>query len=147
MLSKLKADLVSSLKEGDNFKVTTLRYLISAINNAQIEKGRRESLTEEEVLAVLSKQAKQRRESIEAYEKGGRKDLAEKEKKEFELISEYLPEQLSDDEISRLVEETISEVTAKGPQDVGKVMSRLMPKVKGRADGAAVNRAVREALG
>lgn len=147
MIKRIKADLLKCLKAGDKFRVDTLRYLISALHNAQIKKGRGEPLTEEEVADVLAKQAKQRRESIAAYEGGGRKDLAEKEKKELEVIEEYLPDQLSDEEIRQLVEEAIREVIAKGPQDVGKVMAFLMPKVKGRADGTLVNRTVKEMLG
>jgi uncharacterized protein YqeY len=147
MVKEIKGDLLKALKDGDKFRADTLRYLISAINNAQIEKGKSDPLTEEEVVEVLSKQAKQRQESIAAYEKGERKDLAEKEERELELIRSYLPEPFSDEEIGQLVEEAIGEVVAKGPQDIGKVMACVMPKVKGRADGATINRAVKEALG
>lgn len=145
-LAKIKADMLEALRSGDQPLADTLRYLLSAIHNAEIAKGKDAILTEEELAEVLQKQAKQRRESIEAYEKGGRADLVEKETKELEIIRSYLPEQLSEEEIKKLAEEAVEEAGAKGPQEMSKVMGVLMPKVKGRADGAAVSRVVRELL-
>lgn len=145
-LGKIKADMLEALKSGDQPSADTLRYLLSAIHNAEIAKGKDAVLTEEELAEVLQKQAKQRQESIEAYKKGGRADLVEKETKELEIIRDYLPQQLSEEEIEKLAEEAIKEVNAKGPQEMSKVMGVVMPKVKGRADGATVSRVVRELL-
>jgi len=128
-LGKIKANMLEALKSGDKFRADTLRFLLSAIHNAEIAKGRDATLTEEELAELLQKQAKQRQESITAYEKGGRADLVEKETKELEIIRGYLPKQLSEEKIKKLTEEAIKEVGAKEPQDVGKVMGVLMPKV------------------
>lgn len=146
-LGKIKANMLEALKSGDKFRADTLRFLLSAIHNAEIAKGRDATLTEEELAELLQKQAKQRQESITAYEKGGRADLVEKEKKELEIIRGYLPKQLPEEEIIKLAKETISEVGAKGLQEMGKVMGALMPKVKGQVDGAVVSRIVKELLG
>ena len=145
-LEQIRSELKEAQKAQDSFKVGTLRYILSAIHNAEIEKGKGETLTEEELVTILQKQAKQRRESIEAYEEGGRADLAEKEQKELGIIESYLPEQMGEEEIAKLVEEAISETGASGPQDMGKVMGALMPKVKGKADGSLVSRLVKENL-
>lgn len=145
-LGKIKANMLEALKSGDKFRADTLRYLLSVIHNAEISKGKDAVLTEEELAELLQKQAKQRQESITAYEKGGRADLVEKEQKELEIIKGYLPEQLPDEEIKKLAEEAVKEVGAKGPQDMGKVMGALMPKIKGRADGSLVSKIVRELL-
>jgi len=119
---------------------------LSAIHNAEIAKGRDATLTEEELAELLQKQAKQRQESIDAYKKGGRADLVEKETKELEIIRGYLPKQLPEEKIKKLAEEAIKEVGAKGSQDIGKVMGVLMPKVKGQADGSSVSKIVKELL-
>lgn len=146
-LEKIKTDLTEALKSGDTFKAGALRYIISAIHNAEIAKGKGAVLMEEELVAVLQKQAKERQESIEAYQKGGRTDLVEKEQKELDLIKTYLPAQMSGEEIKVLAEEAIKQSGASGPQEMGKVMAILMPKIKGRADGASVSQVVRELLG
>lgn len=146
LLGKIKSDLLSSLKAGDKFRADTLRFLLSVIHNAEIAKGKGETLTGEELAELLQKQVRRHRESIEAYKKGDRADLIEKEEKELEVIRTYLPKQLSDEEIEKLAKEAIKEVGASGPQDMGKVMGALMPKVKGKADGSAVSRVVKELL-
>ena len=104
-------------------------------------------MDDEGVLSVLSTSAKQRRESIEQYEKAGRQDLVDKEKAELEVIQSYMPQQMGRGEIEALVKDAVAESGAKGPSDMGKVMKVLMPKVKGRADGKLVNEVVKEALG
>ena len=108
-LSKIKSDLKEALKSGDSFKAGTLRYVLAAVHNAEIDKGKGATLTEEELASLLQKQAKQRRESIEAYEKGNRQDLAEKEQKELGIIKTYLPEQLGEEEVKKIVEEAIKD--------------------------------------
>jgi uncharacterized protein YqeY len=144
--SKIKGDLLKALKSGDSSQAEILRYILSAIHNAEIAKGKGKSLTEEELAQVLQKQAKQRQESIEAYKKGGRNDLAEKEKKELEIIKTYLPEQLSEEKVRQLAEEAVKKVGASGPKDIGRVMGALMPEVKGKADGAVVSKVVKGLL-
>ncbi len=141
---RLKEDMKAALKAKDKEKLSVIRMLQALIKNAEIDK--RGELTDEEIISLLQKYAKQRRESIEMYEKGGRQDLVEKEKRELEIVEGYLPKQMSEEEIRELVAEVIKEVGASSPKDLGKVMQAVMPKVKGRADGSLVNRVVRELL-
>ena len=145
-LQRIKTDLTEALKAGDTVLALTLRYLLSEIHNAEIAKGRDATLTEEELVDLFQKQAKQRRESTEAYEKGNRGDLADKEKAELKIIQSYLPEQIGEDEIRKLVEEAVSQTGAAGISDMGKVMASLMPLVRGKADGSLVSRLVQERL-
>ena len=119
---------------------TVLRYLLSAIHNQEIEK--KAELDDEAITALLGRQAQQRRDSIEAFKKGGRDDLVAKEEAELALITEYLPEQLTDDDVRELAAKAIADAGASGPQDMGRVMGALMPRVRGRADGKAVSAVV-----
>ena len=144
---KIKSDLTEALKAGDTARALSLRYLLAEIHNAEIAKGKDAVLTEEEMAAVLQKQAKQRHESIEAYQKGGREDLVGKEHRELEMIKGYLPEQMGEDQIRELARVAIQESGAAGITDMGKVMGALMPKVQGQADGTVVSKVVRELLG
>lgn len=144
LLEKIEEDFRSSLKTGDKMKISVLRLLKSALKNKEIELRR--ALSEDDCLSVISAQIKQRRDSIEQYEKAGRSDLAEAERKEMEILLSYMPRQLSEEEIEGLIRETIKETGAKGLQDVGRVMKALMPKIKGMADGRIVNQKVREIL-
>jgi len=133
------------MKAKDTAKVSTLRLLISEIKNKEIDK--RGELTDDEILAVIQKAVKQRKESIEQYEKAGRSDLVEKEKKELEILEAYLPQPLSEEELEAIIDEAIKEAQATSVKDMGKVMKIVMPKVRGRADGKIVNQKVREKLG
>ncbi len=141
---KIDSDLKEALKSGDRLSVSVLRLLKSALKNKEIQKGK--ALTDDDILTVLSSQAKQIRESIAEYEKAGREDLASKEKAELAVLQRYLPEQLTEDELLRLIKETIEETGASSPKDIGRVMKALMPRIKGRADGKIVNQMVRELL-
>lgn len=141
---ELRNKLKEAMKASDEVRVRTLRLLISSIKNEEVEKGR--ELTEEEFSDIVLKEVKKRKEAIEMYEKGQRKDLADEERKELTILEEFLPKQLNVDEIRKMVVETIEAVGASGPKDLGKVMSVLMPKLKGRADGKLVNKIVRELL-
>jgi uncharacterized protein len=145
-LERIKNDVTEALKAGDTVLALTLRYLLSEIHNAEIAKGKDAVLTEEELIAVLQKQVKQRHESIEAYRKGERTDLADKEGRELKVIQSYLPPQMSEEEIRSLVEEAVVSTGSVGAQDMGKVMGALMPKVKGQADGTLVSKIVQERL-
>ena len=144
MLNKINEDLKTALKQGDNIAKSVLRYLKSEIHNREISIG--SSLTNEQIIDVLNKQAKQRRESIEAYTKGNRNDLVEIEEKELLIIMNYLPDQLSETEIEGIVKEGIIETKATSSKDIGKVMSWVMPKVKGKADGKIISATVNAIL-
>jgi len=145
LYQRLRDDLNAYLKKGDKVKVSVLRLALSNIANA--EKARGAPLEESDILGVLSKQAKQHRESIDAFRAGNRDDLVAREEQELSVLLEYLPQPMAREEIATIVDEVIREVGAKGPGDKGKVMSKLMPRVKGKADGAEVNEVVNEALG
>ena len=142
---RLQAELKEAMKARDAVKVSTLRLISSLIKYKEIEA--KKELDDEAVLAVLSTAVKQRRESIEQYEKGNRPDLADKERAELAIIQGYMPAQLGKDEVAALVKEAIAETGAAGAKDMGKVMKALMPKVKGKADGKLVNELVKELLG
>ena len=135
-IQQLKSDMKEAMKASRKDELSTIRMLLSSLNNKKIEKG--EDLEEDDVIEVLSKEAKQRRESIEAYREGGRNDLADKEEAELEVIERYLPEPLSDREVAEMVEEVIDQTGAESPSDMGRVMGQIMPRVKGRYEGSKV---------
>jgi uncharacterized protein YqeY len=141
---RLSKELGESLKAGEKIKVSTIRMILSEIKNAEIAK--RGELDDDELLSALAREAKRRKEAIEEFKKGDRQDLVDKETEELRIIETYLPEQLSRDELQAIVSETIDEVGASSPGDLGKVMGSIMPKLKGRADGKLVNLMVRETL-
>ena len=132
------------MRARDEVRMLVLRSLLSAVNYAEIAKQKK--LDDPAIVEVISREIKQRRESIEAYEKGNRQDLVDKEKAEMAVLQEYMPEQMGRDEVTALVKQVIAEVGAKGPGDKGKVMQKLMPQVKGKADGGEVNNIVGELL-
>jgi len=136
--------MTAAMRAGDAPRRDTLRLLVAALYNA--EKAARRPLTDEEQLGVLARELKLRRESIEAYERGNRADLAAKEQAEVAVIGEFLPEPFSDAELRQLVAEAIAQTGASGPRDMGKVMAVLAPRTRGRADGRAVSGLVTEAL-
>jgi len=142
---KLKSDLIAAMKAKDALRLSTLRLVINTIKNKEIDS--RTELDEDAVLGVLTSAVKQRRESIEQFEKAGRTDLSDKEKAELAIIQEYMPQQMGKDEVLAAVKEAVSETGAAGAKDMGKVMKALMPKVKGKADGKLVNELVKEVLG
>lgn len=144
LLTQIQADLKEALLARETGKVSCLRLLVAGIHNFQIE--RRKELTDEEVLVVIRRELKQRQESIAAYRQGGRSDLEAKERQEADILSKYLPQQISHSELEKLVKETIKEVGAAGPKDFGKVMGMIMEKVKGRADGNQVSQVVKKQL-
>ena len=144
LVERLRDDLNRSLKKGEKDRVSTLRMMLANIANAEIAK--RSPLDEADVLGVIAKQAKQNRESIEAFQKGNRSDLVAKEEKELAVLQEYLPKQMSREEITAVARQVIEEVGAAGPGDKGKVMGKLMPQMKGKAEGAEINTIVSELL-
>jgi uncharacterized protein YqeY len=144
-LQQLDDDLKGALKASESLKVSVLRMTKAALKNQQIEKGG--DLSQEEITAVLSTLAKQRRESIEQFTKGGREDLAEKERLELVILRSYLPEQISPEELDVIIMEAIKETTATGTKDMGKVMRLVMSRVKSTADGKMVSQRVQHLLG
>lgn len=148
----LQEQLVNNMKEamksGDSVKVSTIRMLKAAIKNKEIEKGGTSyKLSDKEILEVIATAIKQRKDSIEQFTKGNRQDLADKEKKELEILQLYMPPQMSDEDVKAEVKKAIAETSASSQKDMGKVMKVLMPRIAGRADGAVVNRIVRELIG
>lgn len=146
-----KKDLQEQLKQSmlarDELKTSVLRMLISAINYYEIEKGGAGyNATDEDVMSVIEKQVKQRKDSIEQYTSGNRPELAAKESQELELLQVYMPEQMGEEEIRTLVKDAVSQTGATSIQEIGKVMGVLMPQVKGKADGGLVSKIVKEEL-
>lgn len=134
-----------AMKARDQIRVGALRMLMAAVKNAEVE--RLHELSDDEVIEVVAREAKRRRESIEAFEKGGRQDLVDKERAELEILEAYLPAKLTDAELRDLVDEAVAETGASSPKQMGEVMKALMPKVRGRADGAQVSALVKARLG
>lgn len=141
---QLLADLKDAMRQGDQRRKLAIRAVRAAITNAEVE--RRRSLTEDEILALIAKEVKQRRDSIAQFRKGGREDLVAQEQAEIEVLERYLPRQLSTDEIRAEAQRVIGEVGATSPRDMGRVMGKLMPAMRGRADGGQVSHIVRELL-
>lgn len=140
----ISSEIVESMKKKEDFKLSTLRLLKSALKNAEIEAKR--DLTEEEELTIIEKQAKQRREAFEQYKSAGRNDLAEKEEKELEIMEKYLPEKLSLEEIKQIVLKLKEETGITGQADFGKLMGKAMSELRGKADGGTVGSVVKEVL-
>jgi len=147
---RIVADLTAAMKAKDTQRLGVVRMLKSRIMEAEVEqrarKGLEYVLEDQECLAVIATYAKQRRDSIEAFRKGGKEDLATKEEAELEIVQQYLPARLADDEVRRIVAAAIAEAGATSAKEMGAVMKIVMPKLKGEADGAVVNRIVRELL-
>jgi uncharacterized protein YqeY len=142
---KIANDMRDAMKAREQIRVATLRMLMAAVKNTEVEKLH--ELSDDEVLDVVAREAKRRRESIDAFKQGGRDDLVDKESGELAVLEAYLPEKLSDEELGKLVDEAIAETGASTPKQMGEVMKALMPKVRGRADGAQVSALVKGKLG
>jgi uncharacterized protein len=149
MKQRLHADMTAALKARDDIRKSTLRMALTAVTKAEVAGKEARELSDAEVVDVLSAEAKKRRESVTAYREAGREELAEKEQAEADILAEYLPEQLTEEEIAALVTETIAATGAAelGPRGIGKVMGALQPKTKGKADGALVSAEVKRQLG
>jgi hypothetical protein len=142
LLEQVKGDTAAAMKAGDRERVSALRMIVAALE--RVHKGA--SPTEEDEVAVLQVERKRRLESATAYRDAGRDELAAGEQREAELIDEYLPEQLSDDELAAIVGDVVAETGAASPKEMGRVMSAVMPRVQGRADGKRVSALVKERL-
>ncbi len=134
-----------AMKNKDKEKLSVIRMVKASLQNESIKLGKSE-LSEDEDLSILSRELKQRKDSLQEFKSAGRDDLVEKLEMEIKIIQEYMPEQLSDEELSAIVQETIQETGASSKKDMGKVMSAIMPKVKGKADGSTINKLVQEFL-
>jgi uncharacterized protein YqeY len=145
LTEKINEDLKTSMKAKEELRTSVIRMLKAAVKNKEIEKM--EKLADEDILSVISSMIKQRRDSVEQYTKAGREDLAGKEEAEIKILRGYLPEQLSEEDVVKIVKEAIAECSAASAADMGKVMKIVMPKLKGRADGKLVNQKVKELLG
>ncbi len=144
IIDSIKEELKDSIKKQDNVKKSVYRFILSAIHNEEIKLGK--ELGEDEVLKLLIKQAQQRKDSIEAFEKANRDDLVQKESQELEIISQFLPEQVSEEKIKELAAKAISDTNAQSVKDLGKVMPLLMKQLGGKAEGKIVNKIVMELL-
>jgi uncharacterized protein YqeY len=141
---RLQDDTTAAMRSGDALRRDTLRLVQNAVYN--IEKAKKVTLTDDDILAVIVRETKTRRESVEAFRKGGREDLAAKEEAEIAILAEYLPEPLTEDDVRALVAQGIAETGAATARDLGKVMGWLSPRVRGRADGKVVSGLVAQAL-
>ncbi|WP_147802948.1 GatB/YqeY domain-containing protein [Alkalicoccus halolimnae] len=144
VLDQLNQDMKQAMREKDKQRLSVIRSVKGSIQNETINLGH--DLSDEEVLTVLNREMKQRRESLHEFEKAGRSDLVAKTQAEIDVLADYMPEQLSDEELQKIVDETIAETGAVSKSEMGKVMGAVMPKVKGRADGTAVRRLVQQSL-
>ena len=143
---KLQSDLTDAIRSQDAVKSGTIRMLLAAITNEEVAGKSAKILTDAEVITVLSREAKKRREAVEAYTNAKRDDLANKEKEEAAVIALYLPEQLSEADIKKMIADAIAETNASGPAGMGLVMKVLQPKIAGKADGGVVSSLVKAAL-
>lgn len=145
LLEQLNSDMKLMMKNREKDKLVVIRMVKASLQNEAI-KLKKDSLTGDEELTVLSREIKQRKDSLHEFSKANRLDLVDKVQKEIDILDVYLPEQLSEEELQTIVKETITETGASSKADMGKVMSAIMPKVKGKADGAVINRLVNEQL-
>lgn len=143
---KIQEDLKASMFARDELKTSTLRLLLSSLKNYEIEKGLNYTATDEDVLTIIGREIKKRKEAIDAYRQAGREESAHKEQTELDILGAYQPEQMSEDEIRVIVKNAIVQTGASSMQGMGKLMGVIMPQVKGKADGNLVNKIVRENL-
>jgi uncharacterized protein YqeY len=142
--SQLMADLKVAMRERDDTRKGTIRMVLAALKNARVDKNA--DLTEEEMLAVLTKEVRQRRDSLSEYDKAGREDLVADEQAALDILEVYMPKMLSEEEIADMAREVIGELGATSPKQMGQVMREMMGRIKGRADGRLVNQVVRQLL-
>jgi uncharacterized protein len=145
LLERLNNDMKEAMKNKEKEKLSVIRMVKAALQNEAIKLGKSQ-LSEDEELTVLSRELKQRKDSLQEFENAGRSDLVDKTKAEISVLELYMPKQLSEEELVQLIKETIAEVGASSKADMGKVMGAIMPKVKGKADGSLVNKLVQQQL-
>jgi uncharacterized protein YqeY len=142
--TRLQEEMKDALRAGDKVRLGALRLLHASVKNREVELLH--EVDDEEFVEVVGREVKRRKEAAEAYEKAGRQDLLDRERREQEVLEAYLPEQLSEEDVSALIDEAVASTGASGPGDLGKVMGYVMGKARGRVDGGTVNRLVRERL-
>lgn len=146
--NKIKENLKEAMRAGETTRISTIRMLLSAIHNKEIELGKQEAgLTDEEVMDVIRTESKKRRDAIEGFEKGGRPESAAQEKEELGILEKYLPPEISDEELLAIIKKGIEESGAAGPADFGKVMKIISPLLKGKASGSRIASSVKKELG
>lgn len=145
MLDRITKDIVDAMKSRDTLKLSTLRLLKGAIDLEKINK-KLDTISDEDIVVIISKQIKTRKESITEFEKGNRNDLVEKTQSEIKILEAYMPEQLSEEEVAKVIDEAIEQVNPQAPSDMGKVMGIVTPKLKGRADMSSVSKMVKEKI-
>lgn len=145
LAEQINQEYIQAMKNRDSLRVSTLSFLRAQIKNVMIDR-KSEKIEDADVIQVIKKQAKQRQDSIEQYEKGGRPELAAKEKQELDILKEYLPEEMSDDQLRPFVDEAVKESGATSMKDMGRVMKALMSRVAGKADNKMISRLVKQAL-
>ncbi|MEK4969215.1 GatB/YqeY domain-containing protein [Cytobacillus sp. FSL R7-0696] len=144
LLERLNEDMKQAMRNKEKDKLTVIRMIKASLQNEAIKEGK--DLTEDQELTVLSREVKQRKDSLHEFDKAGREDLVEKIRTELQYVELYMPEQLSDEEVSAIVKKTIADTGATSKAEMGKVMSAIMPKLKGKADGALINKLVQQHL-
>ncbi|MFD2630871.1 GatB/YqeY domain-containing protein [Oceanobacillus kapialis] len=145
LLEQLNQDMKQAMRQKDKDKLSVIRMVKASLQNESIKLGK-DSLNEEEELSILSRELKQRKDSLQEFKSAGRDDLVKKLEVEINILQEYMPKQLTDEELEAIVQSTIREVNATSKKDMGKVMSAIMPKVKGKADGSQINKLVQQHL-
>ncbi|NRG43981.1 GatB/YqeY domain-containing protein [Bacillus sp. CRN 9] len=144
LLERLNEDMKQAMRNKEKEKLTVIRMIKASLQNESIKQGK--DLTEDQELTVLSREVKQRKDSLHEFNKAGREDLVEKIRTELQYVELYMPEQLSEEEVSQIVQQTVQETGASSKADMGKVMSAVMPKLKGKADGSLINKLVQQHL-
>ncbi|AVQ99411.1 transamidase GatB domain protein [Oceanobacillus picturae] len=145
LLEQLNQDMKQAMKQKDKEKLSVIRMVKSSLQNESIKLGK-DSISEDEELTILSRELKQRKDSLQEFKSAGREDLVKKLEVEINILQEYMPKQLTEEELEVIVQSTIREVNATSKKDMGKVMSAVMPKVKGKADGSRINKLVQQHL-
>ncbi|GEN86376.1 GatB/YqeY domain-containing protein [Oceanobacillus sp. FSL W8-0428] len=145
LLDRLNQDMKQAMKNKDKETLSVIRMVKASIQNESIKLGK-DTLSEDEDLTILSREVKQRKDSLQEFKNAGREDLVEKTENELDILAQYLPKQLSDEELTSIIQETIKEVNATSMKDMGKVMGSVMPKVKGQADGTKIKQIVEQKL-
>lgn len=143
---QIKKEMTDAFKAGDSLTKSTLAMLLSSIQNKEIEKGKDTELSNDDIIAIIGTEVKKRKDAAQQYEDGGRPELAQKEKDEVSILEKYLPEQMSEEEVTTVVSKVIEEMGAEGMSQMGQVMNGVMKELKGKADGSLVNRIVKEKL-
>lgn len=143
---QIKKEMTDAFKAGDSLTKSTLSMLLSSIQNKEIEKGKDTELSNDDIIAIIGTEVKKRKDAAQQYEDGGRPELAQKEKDEISVLEKYLPEQMSEEEVTAAVSKVIEEMGAEGMNQMGQVMNGVMKELKGKADGSLVNRIVKEKL-